>query len=420
MGSLISPIIANIFMEEFEVKALQSFPNPPSMWLRFVDDTFVINNAEHSQDLLQHINNQDPHIQFTVEPIQQGSLPFLDTLVTIQPDNTLSTSVYRKPTHTDQYLHWDSNHHITAKHSVYNTLAHRAKTVSSTQDSLDKELLHIKTALHHCQFPNWALNQWEHRFKHPNQVSNTNSNNSNSNSNQDSNNKYRSTIIVPYIPNTADKFKRLCKGRNIQVQFKGTNTLRTTLVNPKDKDHKTKQTGVISQYQCPHLQCPSSYIGESGRSLGERVKEHLKAPSPIHLHSTTTGHPLDPNQFNIMHKEVHSQSRTIKEASQLQHRQIPTATHMGPVITVISSVPTKTNITTNYHCQHLPPTGNPPSPPTYSSPTVHLGRGASYFSLILSTMVSTCVHLPTPPSLYLHVDQQQHHLGKFLYNILLD
>ena len=79
-----------------------------------------------------------------MEPTQHGSLPFLDTLVTIQPDNTLSTSVYRKPTHTDQYLHWDSNHHITAKQSVYNTLAHRAKTVSSTQDLLDKELSHIK------------------------------------------------------------------------------------------------------------------------------------------------------------------------------------------------------------------------------------------------------------------------------------
>ena len=50
---------------------------------------------------------------------------------------------------------------------------------------------------------------------------------------------------------------------------------------------------------------------------------------------------------------------------------------------------------------------------------VHLGRGASYFSLIFSTMVSICIHLPTPPSLYLHVDLQQHHLGKFLYNILL-
>ena len=60
MGSPISPLIANIFMEEFEVRALQSSPNPPSMWLRFVDDTFVINRTEHSQQLLQHINNQDP------------------------------------------------------------------------------------------------------------------------------------------------------------------------------------------------------------------------------------------------------------------------------------------------------------------------------------------------------------------------
>ena len=153
MGSPISPLIANIFMEEFEVKALNSFPNPPSLWHRFVDDTFVINKAEHSQDLLQHINNQDPHIQFTVESTQQGSLPFLDTLVTIEPDNTFSTTVYRKPTHTDQYLHWDSNNHITAKNSVYNTLAHRAKTVSSSQDKMDRELQHIKTALQHYQFP---------------------------------------------------------------------------------------------------------------------------------------------------------------------------------------------------------------------------------------------------------------------------
>ena len=254
-----------------------------------MDDTFVINKAEHSQDLLQHINNQDPHIQFTVEPTQQGSLPFLETLATIQPDNTFSTSVYRKPTQTDQYLHWDSNHHITAKQSVYNTLAHRAKTVSSTQDHLDKELSHIKTALHHCQFLSGHSTNGNTNSNTPARTTttnNTNTNNSTSNNNQDSNNNYKTTIDVPYIPNTADRFKKLCKRRGIQVHFKGTNTLRTALGNPKDKDPKTNQTGVIYQYQCPHIHCSSSYIGESGRSLGERVKEHLKAPSPIHLQTS--------------------------------------------------------------------------------------------------------------------------------------
>ena len=246
-----------------------------------------------------------------MEPTQQGSLPFLDTLVTIEPDNTFSTTVYRKPTHTDQYLHWDSNHHITAKQSVFNTLAHRAKIVSSTQDKMDRELQHIKTALQHCQFPSWALNQWQHKFTHPNQHNTTTNNNNNSSAD---NNKNNITIVVPYMPNTGEKFKKLCKKKGIQVHFKGTNTLRTALGNPKDKDPKNNQTGIIYHYQCPQINCPSAYIGESGRSLGERVKEHFKAPSPIHHHSTTTGHPMDPDQFSIVHKEVNSHSRTIKEA----------------------------------------------------------------------------------------------------------
>ena len=218
MGSPISPLIANIFMEEFEVKAFSSFPHPPSLWLRFVDDTFVINKAEHSQELLQHINNQDPHIQFTVEPTQQGSLPFLDTLITIQPDNTLNTTVYRKPTHTDQYLHWDSNHHITAKKSVFNTLAHRAKTVSSTRDSLDKELDHIKTALKCCQFPSWASTSGTTGSSSHNNSPTTPNPHNNSTTDKS---KTKATIVVPYIPNTSKKFKKLCKSKGIQVHFKG-------------------------------------------------------------------------------------------------------------------------------------------------------------------------------------------------------
>ena len=239
-------------------KSLKYKPSPPSptpsLWLRFVDNTFAINKAEHSQALLQHINNQDPHIQFTVEPTQQDSLPFLDTLITIQPDNTFNTTVYRKPTHTDQYLHWDSNHHITAKQSVFNNLAHRAKTVSSTQDSMDKELDHIKTALKHCQFPSRALNQWHHRFNQSQQHSNKPTNNPNHNNPTDKP-KNKVTIFVPYIPNTSEKFKKVCKRKGIQAHFKGSNTLRTALGNPKDKDPKANQTGIIY-----HINAPTSTV----------------------------------------------------------------------------------------------------------------------------------------------------------------
>ena len=109
--------------------------------------------------------------------LNKGTLPFLDTLVTILPNNTFTTLVYRKPTHTDQYLHWDSSHFITAKQSVY-TLAHRAKVVSSNQEAQDKEFLHIRKALQACQFPNWALNQLQHKFHRNNQSGQHNNNSS--------------------------------------------------------------------------------------------------------------------------------------------------------------------------------------------------------------------------------------------------
>ena len=120
---------------------------------------------------------------------------------------------------------------------------------------------------------------------------------------QDSTNRMRNLhqiiIVVPYMPGTGDKFRKLCRRKQIQVHLRGTNTLRTLLGNPKDKDPKNNQTDIIYHYQCPQINCLSAYIGESGRSLGERVKEHFKAPSPIHLHSTTTGHPMDPEQLTL-------------------------------------------------------------------------------------------------------------------------
>ena len=160
MGSPISPLVANLFMEEFEFKGHSAAPHPMCLLLRFLDATLVIHKAEHSTQLLHHINLQDPNIQFTVEEQgTDGSIPFLDTKVTPGPNNTMHTKVYRKPTHTDQHLHWDSNHFITAKNSIYNMLAHRTKVVSSTPEDLAKKHDHLRKGLMACQFPNWALKQ---------------------------------------------------------------------------------------------------------------------------------------------------------------------------------------------------------------------------------------------------------------------
>ena len=67
MGSPISPIVANLYMEDFEMRAINTSPQPPLMWKRFVDDTCVIIKAAQKQSFLSRINSIDQNIQFTAE-----------------------------------------------------------------------------------------------------------------------------------------------------------------------------------------------------------------------------------------------------------------------------------------------------------------------------------------------------------------
>ena len=67
MGSPVSPIMANLYMESFEHRAITTAVNPPRIWKRYVDDTFVIQQQSNREELLQHINSMDPSIIFTAE-----------------------------------------------------------------------------------------------------------------------------------------------------------------------------------------------------------------------------------------------------------------------------------------------------------------------------------------------------------------
>ena len=151
VGSPISPIVANLSMENFETRAISISPQCPLMWKRFVDDTCVIIKEAHKQEFLEHIHSIDPHIQFTSEDSKaDGSMHFLDMLITPTENGRLNTTVYRKPTHTDMYLKWDSHYPISSKYSVIGTPHHRAKTVCSSPNMLQREEEHLSRVLTKC------------------------------------------------------------------------------------------------------------------------------------------------------------------------------------------------------------------------------------------------------------------------------
>ena len=106
----------------------------------------------------------------------------------------------------------------------------------------------------------------------------------------------------------------MCDKYGIQVHFKGNTMLKQLLMKPKDLDPKDNKSGIIYSYQCTNLACDEEYIGETSRTLGDRHKEHLKQPSPIHVHIQQTGHTIEDNSFNIIGREDRWQARAIKES----------------------------------------------------------------------------------------------------------
>ena len=111
MGSSISPIVANLYMEHFESRALDTAPTRPSMWYRYVDDTMTKIHECAVSSFSDHFNSINPNIQFTSQEEKNGRIPFLDTCLHVNEHSSTKVTVYRKPTHTDQYLNFHSNHH---------------------------------------------------------------------------------------------------------------------------------------------------------------------------------------------------------------------------------------------------------------------------------------------------------------------
>ena len=81
MGSPVSAVIANLYMEEFEERAIATATYKPKIWKRYVDDTFTVLGKDYVDGFLQHLNSQQPTICLTMEIEKDNTIPFLDTSV---------------------------------------------------------------------------------------------------------------------------------------------------------------------------------------------------------------------------------------------------------------------------------------------------------------------------------------------------
>jgi predicted GIY-YIG superfamily endonuclease len=175
--------------------------------------------------------------------------------------------------------------------------------VVSSVEGKKEEVDNIKKALKTCGYPEWTF-KVKDKSKQKTIV--------------EERNPQKHMIVLPYFEGLGEKLVRVYKKHNINTVFKPENTLRQLLVAPKDKIPKEEQCGCIYRITCKD--CEQCYIGESGRTLKTRLKEHRKGiqdltpSSAVAEHAQSKQHLIDWENVKIIDKESHLMARKIKEA----------------------------------------------------------------------------------------------------------
>ena len=160
MGSPLAPIMADIFMIDFEEKHIHSktLAHAPNIWQRYVDDTFCsFDSKDKALHFLTYLNNCHPNIKFTVEFEEEGCLPFLDILIRKGTD-FCSTTIHRKKTFTGLYTKWDSFTPRKYKINLIRTLTFRYLKICSSKEILQASLGELKGFLASNGYPPGVLN----------------------------------------------------------------------------------------------------------------------------------------------------------------------------------------------------------------------------------------------------------------------
>ncbi len=249
-------------MQHLEERALATYHNPPAFWYRYVDDTLTSLKKDEKTAFLDHLKQQNPSIHFTTEPEKNGKIAFLDCLIT-RSGNTVQTSVYRKPTSTERLLDNSSYHPASRESAAIKTLVKRAHVICSSNEELKAELRHLDEVFDLNSYPKPFVNGVTE------QASKTTTERSNANDE----NKVIATI--PYVKGTSERIARILRPQDITVAHKPSTTLRDVLTRVKDPSHINSRAEAV--YKIPCAECSASYVGETGRTLECRIKEHKRS-----------------------------------------------------------------------------------------------------------------------------------------------
>ena len=137
--------VARIYMEDFQIRALEACEEEPMEWIWYVDDSqAVVKDEEHGRRFCEHLNQIEPGIiEFTMEFEDEGKVAMLDLNQERKEGGGLTFSVYYKKTNTNIMIKKRSNHAPSVKKAVMKSFVDRAFNLCS-ETKKEEELMNVK------------------------------------------------------------------------------------------------------------------------------------------------------------------------------------------------------------------------------------------------------------------------------------
>ena len=137
MGSLLAPVLANIFMGFYESKQLNEYNlNKPKFYLRYLDDILVAFVKEQDSIIFfSFLNKRHPNIKFMIEKQISHSIAFLNVFIPGINNQNLTLHTYRKSTYISLLLNFKGFSLFSQKISLIKSLIDKSFKIGNNWNS---------------------------------------------------------------------------------------------------------------------------------------------------------------------------------------------------------------------------------------------------------------------------------------------
>jgi predicted GIY-YIG superfamily endonuclease len=312
MGSPVSPMLANMVLEDLEEQVLKNVSVKPLFYYRYVDDVICALPENKIEEFNERLNSYHRRLQFTVEIERESQIAFLDTLLVRESNGKISMNWYHKPTWSGRYLNFDSWLPMSYKVNTIALLTNKILDLSDTKYHKDNFRL-LVTTLCENGYPRRLIKDVMYRTRNKTMKKDNT---------QKDEKKY---VSVPYVRNLFEKIRHMFSKYNIELVGKAGRPLENFLFSRnKDKIPKQQQSNIVYNIEC---ECRKVYIGQTSQYFQKRFQQHQRdganrsesaGKSALSQHLNRTDHRIDFAKTAVLRQEQNRMKRDILEMIEIK------------------------------------------------------------------------------------------------------